>query len=90
MSYADPSLSDSLPKDWDKFLKIRDNKRKFVHLISEQFLVFGCNLLQSDQTLYVGGGFSESFITKQVTGSTCSIEICQHIYCNALEADSRV
>ena len=95
LSSGNLSLSDPLPrpltgKKWDKFLSLRENKRKLVHLISEQFLVIGCNLLQSDQNLYIGGGFCESFITKQVNGSTGSVEPCPQMYCNAMEGDSRV
>ena len=86
---GDISVEDPLPRvDWRDFLKARENKQKVVHLISEQFLVIATSILQSDQTLYVGGGFAESFIAKKVTCD--EITDCDILKSNALEGDSKV
>ena len=85
---GDFSVEDSLPRNWNNFLKIRENKQKLVNIISDQFLLFGSSLLQSNQTLFVGGGFADSFIAKEVHCN--EIKDCVNLRCNALEGDSSV
>ena len=88
ISMPDFSINDPLPRDWRKFLQTRDNKRILVNHISEQFLYFGQTLLLPDQTLFVGGGFNDSFIAKEVRCN--EIKECENLHCNSLEGDSRV
>ena len=64
----------------ERFLKARENEKKAEHLISEQFIISATSILQ----LYVGGGFSESFVTHD------EITDCVILKYNALEADSQV
>ena len=83
------SVEDPLPRlDWRKFLMARQNKKKVAHLVSEQFLLIASSLGKSNQTLFVGGGFSNSFITKKVTCN--EIRDSDTLRSNAMEGDSRV
>ena len=88
ISMPDFSINDPLPRDWRKFLQTRDNKRILVNLISEQFLHFAQTLLLPDQTLFIGGGFNDSFIAKEVHCN--EIKESENLHCNSLEGDSRV
>ena len=66
----------------------RQNKKQVAHLVSEQFLLIASSLVKSYQTLFFGGGFSNSFITKKVTCN--EIRDSDTLRSNALEGDSRV
>ena len=77
-----------LPSDWQKFLKIRANKKSLVNLACCEFLKLGSKRLHKDQKLYVGGGFSVCGKSDAVINNI--IVSCPSFDSNILEGDSRV
>lgn len=77
-----------LPSDWQKFLKIRENKKSLVNLVCEEFLNIGKEELTDGQHLVISGGFAANGIAKSVSNKMVSLSILFNS--NIQEGDSRV
>ena len=80
--------SSLLPPDWDKFIRIRENKKSVVNLISNEFLSISTQILKTEQTFVVGGVFSEENVSKYVQNEV--VMLCTDLQSNIEEGDSRV
>jgi hypothetical protein len=48
----------SIPRNWNTFLQVRENKQNIVGLISDTFLKIAIQVLTPSQSLIIGGGFT--------------------------------
>ncbi|XP_070574571.1 uncharacterized protein [Ptychodera flava] len=82
-------LGGSLPRNWQKFLTDRKQKRSLVSLLSDLFIIMG-EKLPPGQSLTVAGGFDNDRRDHAYTVAGGKVSLAENYISNHEEADSRV